>query len=157
MFAVSPPPHDFFHQCLSSCHSSIKGRFVERPLIVVLWTDSPPWAVQLLQSYHGASWLLLWWTLSLPGLVSLGGRPCLGRFAVVPYSFHFPMMDWTEAQWDLQSLGDFFITSPCFIPLHNFIPDLSGVFLGLHDAVCSLRFSKKNSEDFTEQLYLYWD
>ena len=27
--------------------------------------------------------------------------------------------------------------------LHNFIPDLSGVFLGLHDVVWSLRFSNK--------------
>ena len=26
-------------------------------------------------------------------LFSLGGRPPLGRFAVVPYSFHFLMMD----------------------------------------------------------------
>ena len=25
--------------------------------------------------------------------VSLGGQPCLGRFAVVPYSFHFQVMD----------------------------------------------------------------
>ena len=26
---------------------------------------------------------------------SFGGQPCLGAFAVVPYSFHYWMMDWT--------------------------------------------------------------
>lgn len=29
--------------------------------------------------------------------VGLGGRPWLGRFAVVPYSLHFQLMDWTMA------------------------------------------------------------
>lgn len=50
---------------------------------------------------------------------------------------------------------DFF--SPSIPLLYNILPDLAAVILDLHDAFCSLMFSKKNSENFTEQLELYWD
>ncbi|MEQ2237778.1 hypothetical protein ILYODFUR_026502 [Ilyodon furcidens] len=57
--------------------------------------------------------------------VSLGGQPCLGSSYAIP----------------------------CAKPLHNFLPDLSAVFLGLHDAACSLvnlRGQKQDSCIYTE-------
>ena len=79
---------DIFEKWLSSCHSSIKARFVE------CMTNSCPvdrfshlscGSLQLLQSYHGPLGSSLMNAL-LARPVSLGGRPCLGRFAVVPYT-----------------------------------------------------------------------
>ena len=70
--------------------------------------------------------------------VSLDVRPFLGMFAVVPYSFHFQVMDWVVLCKMFKAWAIF-----SYPNLHNFIPDLSGVFLWLHDAVCSLMFSNK--------------
>ena len=44
--------------------------------------------------------------------VSFGGRPSLGRFVVVPYSFHFINNGFNGALWDVQSFGYFFVTQP---------------------------------------------
>jgi hypothetical protein len=65
-------------------------------------------ALQLLQGY-------LWFSL-LPLInalfawsVSFGGRPSLGRFVVVPYSFHLLIMDLMGLRGKFQI---FFITRP---------------------------------------------
>lgn len=33
--------------------------------------------------------------------VSSGWRPCLGRFVVGPYHFHFQIIDWNRALWNV--------------------------------------------------------
>lgn len=48
-------------------------------------------SLQLLQSYLLAASLI---SVVSVQPVSFGGGPCLGQFAVVPYSFQFQMMDW---------------------------------------------------------------
>ena len=68
--------------------------------------------------------------------VGFGGRPSLGRFVVVPYSFNFLNNGCNGALWDCQSFGSFFITQPWSVLLHNFVPDLFGELLGLHGASC---------------------
>lgn len=104
MLAVSPAwlvakcKHEFLWFSFNNgffCHTSIKVRFEE------CITNSCPVdrsshlsyrSLQLLQSYYGLlSASLIHALLAL--LVSLGGQPCIGRFAVVPNSFHFQMMD----------------------------------------------------------------
>jgi hypothetical protein len=52
-------------------------------LNMVLLTDTPISAMGALQLLQGYLWSLCF-----------GGRPSLGRFVVVPYSFHFLIMDW---------------------------------------------------------------
>lgn len=47
---------------------------------------------QELKSYYRAPGCLI--NALLAHSVSLGGRPCVGGFAVVPCSFHLLMMDW---------------------------------------------------------------
>ena len=66
-------------------------------LIVDLWTDSPTWAVDFCSSSRETMDLLAAPLTSalFARSVSLGGRPCLDRFAVVLCFFHFWMMDWT--------------------------------------------------------------
>lgn len=113
-------------------------------LIIVPWTHCPTWAVhcsmsRVTRSFLAASqidafffWRVLW-----------GQQPRLGRSSVVSYPFHFQMVDWTEL-CDAQRLGHGLIMQLCF-KMFYFLPDLAGVFLGLHDA------------GFTEQLdWLFW-
>ncbi|MEQ2278410.1 hypothetical protein XENORESO_017986 [Xenotaenia resolanae] len=74
--------------------------------------------------------------------VSLDGSPCIGTFAV----FHgLPIFRRWMEQCSLicSKLGILFPNLILFKELHNFLPDLSAVFLGLHDAVVSLMFSNK--------------
>ena len=52
-------------------------------LKVVLWTDTPIFAVELCSSLMGI------FGLFVAFLISFGGRPSLGRFLVVPYSLHY--------------------------------------------------------------------
>ena len=62
---------------------------------MVLWTDTPISAVELCSSFRVIFGLLvasLNNTL-LAWSVSFDGRPSLGRFVVVPYSFNFLIMD----------------------------------------------------------------
>ena len=44
--------------------------------------------------------------------VSLGGQPCRGRFAVVPYSFHFRIMDLTVLSEMFKAWGIFLLPNP---------------------------------------------
>ena len=102
----------FLQQCLSLCHSPKKL-----------------WLVVCRVSYL---WLLcrscLWWpfltTILLAMSLSLWGRPAPGRFSHVPFTFHFLMMDLTNAQW----LGNVFVSIPWLKPF----TELLGVFFCLH-------------------------
>lgn len=98
---------------------------------VLLWPRSPAPVTGL----SAAS--LIAAVLVPPG--SLGGPPCFATEFMQPcYTFSF-------SRWIEQS---------CFKLLHNLIPDLSGVFLRLHDAVCSpiiIIIPGQTSEAVTEQ------
>ena len=63
--------------------------------------------------------------------VIFDGRPSLGMFVVVPYSFHFLIMDLTVLLRMFKVSDIFFITQPWSVLLHNFVPDLFGELLGL--------------------------
>ena len=105
MFAVSPTwlvansKWDFlgftFNNGFLLATLPLRPDWWSKPLIVVLWTDSPTSAVDLCSSSRVTMGLLVAPLINflLVWLVSLGGRPCLGRVAVLPYSFHFLMMD----------------------------------------------------------------
>ena len=116
MFAVSPTwlvanfKRDFFQQRLSSRHSSCWPDLWSARLIVVLLTYSPTWAVDLSSSSRVTIGLLVASLINplLARSVSLGGRPSLGRFAVVPYSFPFCKDGFNGAAWGIQGLGYFF-------------------------------------------------
>ena len=69
--------------------------------------QSPLWSFAAPSGLSLVSLLPLWLMPSLPGL-SFGGRPALGRFVVVPDSFHVLIMD-LMALWDVQSFGYFFL------------------------------------------------
>ena len=79
---------------------------------MVLWTDTPISAAELCSSFgvvfglNVASLInaLLAWS------VSSGGRTSLGRFVVVPYSFHFLIMDLMVLS------GMFKVSDLCFNP-----------------------------------------
>ena len=62
---------------------------------MVLWTDTPIAAVELCSSFRVIFGLFVASLINalLARSVSFGGRPSLGRFVVVPYSFHFFIMD----------------------------------------------------------------
>ncbi|MED6276860.1 hypothetical protein CHARACLAT_007254 [Characodon lateralis] len=62
--------------------------------------------------------------------------PCLHMARMVS---RFPLMDCQRCS----KLGMLFLTELCFKPLHNYLPDLPAVFLGLHDVVSSLMFPDK--------------
>jgi hypothetical protein len=87
-----------------------------------LWSFAAPSGLSLVSLLPLINALLAW-------SVSFGGRPSLGRFVVVPYSFHFLIMGCSK-------FPIFFITQPWSVRLHNFVPDLFGDLLGLHGAAC---------------------
>ena len=64
-------------------------------LKVVLWTDTPISALELCSSFRVIFGLFVASLINalLVWSVSFGGRPSLGRCVVVPYSFHFLIMD----------------------------------------------------------------
>ena len=74
-----------------SDHSSVEPSSVECGLKVVLWTDTPTSAVELCSSFRVIFGLFFASLINalLAWSVSFGGWPSLGRFVVVPYSFHF--------------------------------------------------------------------
>ena len=80
---------------------------------MVLWTDIPISAVELCSSFRVifgffvASLInaLLAWSMSI------GGRPSLGRFVVVPY-YSIYNNGFNGALWDVQSFRSCFIIQP---------------------------------------------
>ena len=79
----------FFKKCIFSghlWHVRLKG---------VLWTDTPISAVEFRSSFRDIIGLFVASLNNalLASSVSFGGQPSLGRFVVVPYSFHFKIMD----------------------------------------------------------------
>ena len=60
-------------------------------LKVVLWTDNPISAVEICSSFRVivALFVASLFNSPLAWSVNFGGRLSLGRFVVVPYSFHF--------------------------------------------------------------------
>ncbi|MEQ2250499.1 hypothetical protein ILYODFUR_001586 [Ilyodon furcidens] len=84
--------------------------------------------------------------------VSLGGQPSLGRFLVVSYSFHFPLMENDDGVRGLK----------CGILFSNLTLNLSTT-LSVTYLVCPLffmmpfiyKYSTKNPETLTKQLYLH--
>ena len=106
-------------------------------LKVVLWTDTPISSVELCSSFRVIFGLFVASLINvlLALSVSFGGRHSLGRFVVVPYSFHSLIMDLMVLR-GLFKVFNFFITQPRSVLLHNFVPDLFGEFLGLHGAAC---------------------
>lgn len=62
----------------------------------------------------------------------------LGRFQVMPYSFHFQNTDWSVSNWN----AIFFITQPCFKLIYKFLPNLCVMSHVLHEIVlhCSLSY-----------------
>ena len=81
---------------------------------MVLWTNTPISAVELCSSFrvifgHFVASLinaLLAWS------VIFGGRPSLGMFVVVPYSFHFFIMNLMVLHGMFKVSDIFFITQP---------------------------------------------
>ncbi|MEQ2293872.1 hypothetical protein AMECASPLE_037949 [Ameca splendens] len=67
--------------------------------------------------------------------VSFAGRSCFDRFS-------FSDNGLNGARRDIHSLRYCFVTLPYFKILHNFTPEPSHVFHGLHDPVC-LKVSPK--------------
>ena len=103
---------------------------------MVQWTDSPISAVELCSSFNVIFGLFVASLINalLAWSVSFCGRPSLGRFIVVPYSFHFLIMN-------LMVLGGMFKVSDIFLQPNpdlyfstTFFPDLFGELLGLHGA-----------------------
>ena len=62
---------------------------------MVLWTDTPISTVELCSSFRVIFDLFVASLINafLAWSVGFGGRPSLVRFVVVPYSFHFLIMD----------------------------------------------------------------
>ncbi|MEQ2256715.1 hypothetical protein ILYODFUR_026894 [Ilyodon furcidens] len=65
-------------------------------------------------------------------------------FAVVPYFFHFQIKDSAVLYGVFKAWNIFHNLTPTL----HFIPDLSAVFLGPHNAVCLLMFLKKKTLSF---------
>ena len=81
---------------------------------MVLWTDTPISAVELYSSFRVIFGLFVASLINalLAWSVSCGGRPSLGRFVVVPYSFHFIIMDLMVLCGMFKVSDIFFITQP---------------------------------------------
>ena len=73
----------------------------------------------------------------LPRLLSLAGRPALGRVQVVPNVFHFRMMEATVLG-DLQCWRDVLVPFPRSVNIHNPLSELYGQFLRPHGLVFAL-------------------
>ena len=78
---------------------------------MVLWTDTPISTVKLCSSFRVIFGLFVAALINalLAWSMSFGGRTSLGRCVVVPFYFHFVIMDLNGALWDVQFLI-FFIT-----------------------------------------------
>ena len=104
-------------------------------LKVVLWTYTPISAVELCSSFRVIFGLFVASLMNalLARSVSFGGRPSLGRFVVVPYSFHFFNNGFNDALWaDLYfsttlSLACLESSLVFIVPLAWWSPLLSGV------------------------------
>ena len=122
---------------------------------MVLWTDSPISAVELCSSFRVIFGLFVASLINalLAWSVSGGGRPSLGSFVVVPYSFIFLIMDLMVLRGMFKVSDIFFITQPRSVPLHNFVPDLFGELLGLHAATCLVVLLRLWG--LSEQMYIY--
>src|SRR4029434_3148167 len=70
-------------------------------------------------------------SLFLARTLNLWGRPALGRFTHVPYSFHFLMMDLTEFLGMFSALDIFFYPSPDLYFSITFFSELLGVIFSL--------------------------
>ena len=81
---------------------------------MVLWTDTPISAVELCSSFRVIFGLFVASLINalLAWSVSFGGRPSLGRFVVVPYSFHVLIMDLMVLRGMFKVSDIFFITQP---------------------------------------------
>ena len=81
---------------------------------MVLWTDTPISVVELCSSFRIIFGLFVVSLINalLAGTVSFGGRPSLGRFVVVPYSFSFLRMDLMVLRGMFKGSYIFFITQP---------------------------------------------
>jgi hypothetical protein len=94
----------------------------------------------------------------LAWFMSFGGRPSLGRFVVVPYSFHVLIMDLMVLCGMFKVSDIFFTTQPLSVLLQNFVPDLFGDLLGLHVATClvvPLDYCCYRLWGLSEQVYIY--
>lgn len=102
-------------------------------LVVVLWTESPTSAVDLCSSSRVIMGLLAASLISLllVWAESLEGRPGLGRFAVVWYSFHFNIIACTVLLGMFKAWEIFLYPNPAL----NFFTTVSRTCL-----VCSLFF-----------------
>ena len=87
----------FSQEWLASGHSPIKPRFVKCCRDCVLLASSSISAKEICSSVRLVIGLLVTslTKVLLAQLLSLVGRPALGRVWVVPYSFHFLMMELT--------------------------------------------------------------
>jgi len=115
-------------------------------LIVELWTGTPVSFVPLSSSFRVTFGFFLAWS------VSFGGQASPRRFVVVPYSFHFVMMD-------LDFKIFFFITQPWFNLLHSFVSNLFEELLGLHDVVylvVPLHWYCWRICGLSKWVYIYW-
>ena len=91
---------------------------------MVLWTDSPISAVELSSSFRDIFGLFVASLINalLAWSMSFGGRPSLGRIAVVSYSFLFLNNRFNGAPWDVHIFRQFFnnptliCTSPQLCP-----------------------------------------
>ena len=81
---------------------------------MVLWTDTPIYVVELRSSFRVIFGLFVASLINalLAWSVSFGGWPSLGRFVVVPYSFHFFNNGFNGALWDVQSFRYCFTIQP---------------------------------------------
>ena len=64
-------------------------------------------------------------------LLSLAGRPALGRVLVVPNFFHLRMME-ASVLGDLQCCRHFLVPFPRAVPRHDPVSELDGQFLQPH-------------------------
>jgi hypothetical protein len=74
----------------------------------------------------------------LPRLLSLAGRPAVGRVLVVPNSFHLKMIEATVLFGDLQCCRHFLVPFPRSVPQHNLALELNKQFLRHHGLVFAL-------------------
>lgn len=81
-------------------------------IIIVLWTDSPTWSVDLCSSPRVTMSHLIVFLIKafFAWPVSLGGQLYLGRIAVVLYSFYTSDDGFNRILWDVQNMGYLFIT-----------------------------------------------
>jgi hypothetical protein len=118
------------------CHSTMKAWFVE------CCRDGCP-SGRFSHLHRGSlelsQWLLgsIGFSLSkalLPQLLSLAGRPALGRVLVVPYFFHLRMMEATVILRTFNA-AKMFGTLPRSVPRHNPVSELYGQLLRPHGLV----------------------